>query len=237
MVRKGSRAVQQLPASADAFVWLRLYQQDLHGRASRVGRTQPLWWTLRRPHRPLTYHAAHRMFERANAALGADWTLHDLRHSAATRMAHDPQLTLSDVQWVMGHAHLTTTELYLTPTKDEVVAGGAGSSRARPPTRRTPVPATAGAGLRPAVAERAVRQGAVTTSSSMWRANRSAVANATPPQAAGAEQAAARPVSRRRPASSGGRTPRDREDTAASADLPAVSSRRRTPPGPVGGAA
>ena len=28
------------------------------------GRRQPLWWTLRRPLRPLTYHAAHRMFER-----------------------------------------------------------------------------------------------------------------------------------------------------------------------------
>lgn len=122
VVRKGSRATQQVPASADAFVWLRLYQEDLLGKVPH-GRTQPLWWTLRRPHRLLTYHAAHRMFERANAVLGADWTLHDLRHSAASRMARDPQLTLSDVQWVMGHAHLTTTELYLTPTKEEVVAG------------------------------------------------------------------------------------------------------------------
>ena len=53
-----------------------------------------MWWTLRRPHRPLTYHAAHRMFERANVCLGSDWTLHDLRgHSAATRMARDPQMT------------------------------------------------------------------------------------------------------------------------------------------------
>ncbi len=75
------------------------------------------------PARPLTYHAAHRMFERVNAALGADWTLHDLRHSAAARMARDPQLSLADVQWVMGHAHLTTTELYLTPGNDEVIAG------------------------------------------------------------------------------------------------------------------
>ena len=31
VVRKGSRAVQQLPASPDAFVWLRLYQEQLHG--------------------------------------------------------------------------------------------------------------------------------------------------------------------------------------------------------------
>jgi site-specific recombinase XerD len=121
VVRKGSRAVQQLPASADAFVWLRLYQRDLFGQGIPRGRRQPLWWTLRRPYRPLTYHAAHRMFERVNAALGADWTLHDLRHSAATRMAHDPQLSLTDVQWVLGHAHLTTTQLYVTPTQDEVV--------------------------------------------------------------------------------------------------------------------
>jgi site-specific recombinase XerD len=121
VVRKGSRAVQQLPASADAFVWLRLYQRDLFGQGIPRGRRQPLWWTLRRPYRPLTYHAAHRMFERVNATLGADWTLHDLRHSAATRMAHDPQLSLTDVQWVLGHAHLTTTQLYVTPTQNEVV--------------------------------------------------------------------------------------------------------------------
>ena len=48
-------------------------------------------------YRPLTYHGAHRMFERVNASLGADWTLHDLRHSAAARMARDPQLSLADV--------------------------------------------------------------------------------------------------------------------------------------------
>jgi hypothetical protein len=28
-------------------------------------------------------------------------------------MAHDPQLSLTDVQWVLGHAHLTTTQLYV----------------------------------------------------------------------------------------------------------------------------
>ncbi|WSZ73128.1 site-specific integrase (plasmid) [Streptomyces chartreusis] len=79
VVRKGSRARQQVPAPADAFVWLRLYQQELHGLVPR-GRTHPLWWTLRRSFQPLTYHGAHRMFERINATFGADWTLHDLRH-------------------------------------------------------------------------------------------------------------------------------------------------------------
>jgi integrase len=48
VVRKGTRAIQQVPASADAFVWLRLYQEELHGKVPR-GRTQPVWWTLRRP--------------------------------------------------------------------------------------------------------------------------------------------------------------------------------------------
>ena len=123
VVRKGSRAVQQLPASADAFVWHRLYQQELLQAGVPRARRQPAWWTLRRPYRPLAYHGAHRMFERVNASLGADWTLHDLRHSAAARMARDRQLSLTDVQWVLGHAHLTTTELYLTPSKDEVIEG------------------------------------------------------------------------------------------------------------------
>jgi site-specific recombinase XerD len=123
VVRKGTRAVQELPASADAFVWHRLYQQELLRMGVPQGRRQPAWWTLRRPYRPLSYHGAHRMFERVNAALGADWTLHDLRHSAAARMSRDKELSLTDVQWVMGHAHLSTTEIYLTPTRDEVIEG------------------------------------------------------------------------------------------------------------------
>jgi site-specific recombinase XerD len=147
VVRKGARAIQQVPASADAFVWLRLYQEELHGKVPR-GRTQPVWWTLRRPYRPLTYHAAHRMFERANAALGAQWTLHDLRHSAAARMVRDPHLTLVDVQWVLGHAHLTTTEVYLTPFKEEVVAGVL-AHHARQARRRDQPPAPPAPGYDP----------------------------------------------------------------------------------------
>ena len=66
VVRKGTRELQELPASTDAFVWLRLYQVEMEGLIPQ-GRRQPLWWTLRRPVRPLTYHAVHRMFERAGA--------------------------------------------------------------------------------------------------------------------------------------------------------------------------
>ena len=52
-------------------------------RAAGEDHRQPLWWTLRRPFRQLTYHAALRMFTRAGESLGKDWTLHDLRHTAA----------------------------------------------------------------------------------------------------------------------------------------------------------
>ena len=122
VVRKGSRALQQLPASPDAFVWLRLYQQQMHDLVP-AGPDDPLWWTLRRPFRPLGYHAARAMFVRANAALGANWSLHDLRHSAAYRLARDPQMPIADVQWVLGHAHLSTTQLYVTPTAEDVIKG------------------------------------------------------------------------------------------------------------------
>src|SRR5512133_755038 len=121
VVRKGTREIQELPASSDAFVWLRLYQVEMEGVVPR-GRTQPLWWTRRRPVRPLTYHAAHRMFERVNTAAGAGATLHALRHTAAYRMAADPAMPLTDVQYVLGHAQLTTTQIYLTPRKEDVIA-------------------------------------------------------------------------------------------------------------------
>ena len=45
VTRKGTREVQELPASTDAFVWLRLYQAQMAGLIPR-GRRQPLWWTL-----------------------------------------------------------------------------------------------------------------------------------------------------------------------------------------------
>ena len=137
VVRKGSRALQQLPASPDAFVWLRLYQQQVHGVVP-AGADDPLWWTLRRPFRPLTYHAARAMFVRANKMLGANWSLHDLRHSAAYRLARDPQMPITDVQWVLGHAHLSTTQLYVTPTAEDVIEGVLAHHRRRAMEKTAP---------------------------------------------------------------------------------------------------
>jgi integrase len=116
--RKGSERMQWRPASADSFVWLRLYQQH---QIRPVGE-RALWLTRRSPHGALTYSAARRMLQRANTALGTRWTLHDLRHTAAQRMIDDPRLSLTDVQWVLGHAHLSSTQIYLRPREDELVA-------------------------------------------------------------------------------------------------------------------
>ena len=120
VIRKGTRETQQLPASSDAFVWLRLYQLEMDGQVPK-GKRQPLWWTSRMPVRPLSYHAVHRMFERVNNRAGTAATLHSLRHTAAYRMAEDPALPLTDVQLVLGHAQLTTTQIYLTPRKQDVI--------------------------------------------------------------------------------------------------------------------
>ena len=150
VVRKGTRELQELPASADAFVWLRLYQVEMAELIPR-GRRQPLWRAARRPVRPLTYHAVHRMFERVNARAGTAATLHSLRHTAAYRMAEDPALPLTDMQLVLGHAQLTTTQIYLTPRKEDVIrrvlAHHAEQIR-QPSVRARPAPAP---GYRPEV--------------------------------------------------------------------------------------
>jgi integrase len=81
------------------------------------------------------------MFERVNERAGTDATLHALRHTAAFRMAEDPALPLTDVQLVLGHAQLTTTQIYLTPRREDMVrrvlahhaeATRQASARARP---------------------------------------------------------------------------------------------------------
>jgi len=141
VIRKGSRAMQQLPASPDAFVWLRLYQQQIRALVP-AGPDDPLWWTLRRPFRPLGYHAARAMFVRANDAAGTGWTLHDLRHTAAYRLARDPAVPITDVQWVLGHQSLSTTQLYVTPAAEDVIESTLAHHRrqAEPKPAQSPEP-------------------------------------------------------------------------------------------------
>ena len=61
-----------------------------------------------------------RILQRANEKLGTNWTLHDARHTAATRMASDDRLTLAEVQAILRHAHLDTTGRYLTARVEDM---------------------------------------------------------------------------------------------------------------------
>jgi integrase len=124
--RKGSQAPQWLPVSPEAMVWLRLYLADL-GQQPRSD--EPLWWTLRRRdhgnglHRqPMNYEALRAVFRRVNAMLCTNWTMHDLRHTAALRMSREASLTMRDVQTILGHAHLSTTaDVYMVEEQDQVI--------------------------------------------------------------------------------------------------------------------
>lgn len=122
--RKGSGAEQWLAASPEAFVWLRLYLAWL----GRLAPDQPLWWTLRRRRGsrpvgrvPLTYDALRAVLRRVNALLGTNWSMHDLRHTCAIRMIRDEDLSLRDVQTVLGHADLSSTAVYLHEDDTEVI--------------------------------------------------------------------------------------------------------------------
>jgi integrase len=123
--RKGSGAEQWLPASPEAFVWLRLYLAEV----GDLSADEPVWWTLRRrdhgsglARQALTYEALRAVFRRVNTLVGSNWTMHDLRHTSALRMARDANLSMRDVQAILGHAHLATTaEHYLVEEQDQVI--------------------------------------------------------------------------------------------------------------------
>lgn len=123
--RKGTDAEQWLPASPEAFVWIRLYLAEL----GPLEPNEPIWWTLRRRdhgdglrRQPMNYEALRAVFRRVNVLLGTNYSMHDLRHSAALRMSRDEALSMRDVQTILGHAHLSTTaDVYLVEDEDQVI--------------------------------------------------------------------------------------------------------------------
>lgn len=120
---KGLGGVKQAcPASAEAFAWLALYLGELADEGHRPGPDEPLWWTRRHPLRPLTYTALRAVLGRINDRIGANVSLHDLRHTLCLRLIEDPQVSLVDAQQVMRHRRITTTGGYLRPRVDEVIA-------------------------------------------------------------------------------------------------------------------
>ncbi|HEY8700281.1 MAG TPA: site-specific integrase [Arthrobacter sp.] len=116
VISKGSRERRWVPLSPEAVALLGRYLDSLDIRSAG-----PMWRTLRGAERPLSYAAARRIIQRANAAMGTNWTLHDLRHTASMRMVSSGVLTLPELQVVLGHADLRTTSRYTLPREEEVI--------------------------------------------------------------------------------------------------------------------
>lgn len=108
VVSKGSRLRQPVPVSPESLMFLAMYL----AQAGTPSPGEPLWRTRRGKQRPLTYWAMRRILQRANERLGTNWSLHDLRHTAATRLANDPVITLTEVRTILRHADINTTSLY-----------------------------------------------------------------------------------------------------------------------------
>jgi integrase len=109
VVSKGTRRREPVPASPQAFVRLARYFDEVGTPPAG----ESIWRTRRGGDRPLSYWALRRVLQRANALLGTNWSWHDLRHTAASRMANSGKLTLPEVQAILRHADITTTSRYL----------------------------------------------------------------------------------------------------------------------------
>lgn len=116
VISKGSREREPVPASPQAFVRLARYLDEV----GTPPRGEPVWRARRGASRPLSYWAMRRIMQRANGLLGTNWTLHDLRHTAASRMANGGKLTLAEVQTIMRHTDIQTTSRYLTARVEEI---------------------------------------------------------------------------------------------------------------------
>lgn len=123
VVSKGSHLREEVPVSTDALVWIRLYLAE--GLVSSPDQPLPpdahLWITLRGEPRPLTYMAMRRVLQRVNESLGTNISLHDLRHTCAMRMVSDPYMSIADVQTVLRHRSLASTQIYTRVKIEELV--------------------------------------------------------------------------------------------------------------------
>jgi site-specific recombinase XerD len=116
VIGKGSKEKQSVPVSPEGLRYLALYLAEDGTPAP----DEPLWRTRRGVPRALTYSAARRVLQRANEKIATNWTLHDLRHTAATRLANDPSFALTDVQAILRHADISTTAIYTAVRVDDL---------------------------------------------------------------------------------------------------------------------
>ncbi|MFF8024773.1 tyrosine-type recombinase/integrase [Streptomyces sp. NPDC007896] len=116
VVTKGTDDREPVPVSPQALTVLAVYLDHI----GLPPTDEPVFRTRRGDDRPLTYWAMRRVIQRVNDKLGTNWTLHDLRHTAATRMANDPNLTLAQVRAILRHTDLATTGRYLSARVEDL---------------------------------------------------------------------------------------------------------------------
>jgi integrase len=116
VITKGTRERELVPISPEASVRLARYLDTVG--TPEAG--ECVWRTRHGQDRPLTYWAMRRVVQRAQQNLRTNWTLHDLRHTAAHRMANGGKLMLPEVQAVLRHANIQTTSRYLAVRVEEI---------------------------------------------------------------------------------------------------------------------
>lgn len=117
VIAKGGRGRSPMRAGPDAFMWMALHLAERPAASAQ----EPVWMTGRGPLRPLTYSALRQVLERANTSLGTNITMHDLRHTYCYRLMQDPNLLITEVQELMRHRSLASTQIYMRARMDELV--------------------------------------------------------------------------------------------------------------------
>lgn len=112
----GDRVVVPIPPPA--FVWIARYLAE-----RPVGPPdEPVWMTVQGLPRPLTYWALRQVLEGVNRVVGTNVTMHDLRHTFCMRLAADENMSMTDMQHLMRHVSISSTQTYLRPRMDDLVA-------------------------------------------------------------------------------------------------------------------
>lgn len=112
----GDRVVVPIPPPA--FVWIARYLAERPPGPP----DEPVWMTIQGLRRPLTYWALRQVLESVNRVVGTNVTMHDLRHTFCMRLAGDENMSMTDLQHLMRHVSLSSTQTYLRPRMDDLVA-------------------------------------------------------------------------------------------------------------------